>query len=211
MNSRKSFAFGNDDQHDIRASAAGVGLPSPTRRTNSVSFDTLTSSPALLTDTNCDSEIQRNDKLKVMQQESEIKHLQQILDQVIAQRNALLCEVEQLKFQAVAGELCQIDRPSSSMDLRMLGMGSTLSLNNSYHQKQAPNRNNSGSKKQDVGEGRTFIGAKAEKVDNDGSATDGGAGENLDQSFGYLEPEIEFSLICQDLIGMSVDDDSKLR
>lgn len=222
MNNRKSFAFGNGHQHHLRHSDAGIGggvattPTSPSRRTNSLVFsgDLLSSmSPitSIVKDGSCDSS-NDIDKLKVIQQESEIKHLQQILNDVIAQRNALLCEVEQLKLQAVVGELCQIDRPTSSVDEShhgfSSGLGSTL-INNS-------DENTSGNKKQeDSGAAGT-----AEKTSNhnqdDGSAggVDGGGMDELDQSFSYLEPEMEFSLICQDLIGMSVDDslnDSKLR
>lgn len=220
MNNRKSFTFGNGHQHHVlRHGDAGSGggvaktPTSPSRRTNSLVFsgDLLSSiSPitSIVKDGSCDSS-NDNDKLKVIQQESEIKHLQQILNEVIAQRNALLCEVEQLKLQAVVGELCQIDRPTSSIDESHHHHGFSSGLGSQHTLANNSNENSTGNKKQEDGGAAGTVEKTSNHNQDDGSGMD-----ELDQSFSYLEPEMEFSLICQDLIGMSVDDslnDSKLR
>lgn len=126
------------------------------------------------------------DKLKVMRQQNEIKQLQSILNDVIAQRNALLCQVEQLKLQAVAGELMEIDKPTL--------LRASSSVNNI-----------SGNK---ISTELTSAKGDESQVEKFGTRE---SSQDLDQSYGLLEPEIEFSLICQDLIGLSQDDDSKHR
>lgn len=214
MSNRKSFSFGHGHLYDAGGGGFNDPPATPSRRANSLvycgSSDLLMASSPTLTETSCDSSSTNSsndpsDKLKVLQQASEIKELQHILNEVIAQRNALLCEVEQLKFQAVAGELCQIDRPSSSLSDMSSGiMGASQSTS---HQRDS--RRNS-SKKQDTPASLTSTpGSKTRRCSGNyvGNITT----DELDHSGACLEPEIEFSLICQDLIGLSVDDDSKLR